>query len=213
MHSSQIRAFAIAAAMVGWSFVAPRVRFHPAQSAALGTGLYALARPPLGLRPPELWSGVRHGLAAGALLALGVAATTLVPSVRAGMAARELPARPARWMLLDIPLGTVWPEEVAYRAILGTESERAFGTAGGRLLQAVAFGLWHIMDARITKNPVAGTVVVTGAAGWGFGWLYARSGSVIAPMLAHLAVNQTAAVAALYVQRRRTQTSRISATS
>lgn len=203
MSDKRIRAAAIAAAMVGWSFVAPRVRFHPVQSAALGTALYALARPPLGLRPPALWSGVRHGLAAGGVLTLGVAAATAVPSVRRGMVERELPDHPARWMLLEIPLGTVWPEEVAYRAILGTEADRAFGPVGGRLLQAVAFGLWHIMDARITKNPVAGTVALTGVGGWVFGWLYTRSGSLVAPMLMHLAVNESAAVAALWVRRRR----------
>jgi len=39
-------------------------------------------------------------------------------------------------------------------------------------------------------------------AGWVFGWLAERSGSVLAPMLAHLAVNEAGAVAALAVQRR-----------
>ncbi|WP_370647146.1 Rv0804 family intramembrane glutamic endopeptidase [Mycobacterium sp. IDR2000157661] len=189
-------------ALVGWSFVAPRVRFHPVPNAALGTGLYALARPPLGMGSPALASGLRHGLAAGAVIAAGVVASAAIPPVRRGMAARELPERTLRWMLLDIPLGTVWPEEIAYRATLGTLAEDAFGSRDGRLLQSVAFGLWHIMDARITRNPVLGTVAVTGVAGWAFGWLQARSGSVLAPMLAHLAANEAAALAALAVQRR-----------
>jgi len=38
-------------------------------------------------------------------------------------------------------------------------------------------------------------------AGWVFGWLAERSGSVLAPMLAHLAVNEAGAAAALAVQR------------
>lgn len=202
MSADRIRALAVAAALVGWSFVAPRVRFHPIPSAALGTGLYALARPPLGLRPPALWSGLRHGLAAGAVTAAAVAASAAIPSVRQGMAARDLPARPVRWMLLGIPMGTVWPEEVAYRATLGTLAENAFGPRDGRVVQSVAFGLWHIMDARITRNPVLGTVLLTGVGGWAFGWLHARSGSLLAPMLAHLATNEAAALAALVVQRR-----------
>ncbi|SEH63045.1 hypothetical protein SAMN04489835_2240 [Mycolicibacterium rutilum] len=202
MRATKFRAAAVAVALVGWSFVAPRVRFHPIPNAALGTALYAAARPPLGLRPPAVWSGLRHGLAAGAVIALGVAATTAVPSMRRGMAARDLPPHPVRWMLLDIPLGTVWPEEVAYRATLGITAESAFQPPAGRLLQAVAFGLWHIMDARITRNPVLGTVLVTGVGGWAFGWLHARSGSLLAPMLAHLATNEAAALAALAVQRR-----------
>ena len=45
-------------------------------------------------------------------------------------------------------------------------------------------------------------MLVTGVAGWVFGWLAEPSGSVLAPMLAHLAVNEAGAVAALAVQRR-----------
>jgi len=63
--------------------------------------------------------------------------------------------------------------------------------------------LSHIADARSAGEPVAPTVLVTGLAGWMFGWLYERSGSLIAPMLAHLAINESGAVAALAVQNRR----------
>ncbi|HYR13655.1 MAG TPA: CPBP family intramembrane glutamic endopeptidase, partial [Mycobacterium sp.] len=165
-------------------------------------GLVAVARSPLGLRPPALWSGMRYGLAAGAAVALGVAAMTAAPPVRTAMARRELPKSTGRWLLLDIPVGTVWPEEAAYRATLGAVAEEAFGPTCGRLVQAAAFGLWHIVDARVTGGPVVGTVLFTGVAGWLFGWLNARSGSLAAPMLAHLAVNEAAALAALGVQRR-----------
>jgi len=47
---------------------------------------------------------------------------------------------------------------------------------------------------------VAGTVLVTGIAGWLFARLYERSGSLAAPMLAHLAINEAGAVATLVVQ-------------
>jgi membrane protease YdiL (CAAX protease family) len=202
MWPSKVRAVALAAGLVGWSFAAPRVRWHPVPNASLGTGLVAVTRSPIGLRPPALWSGVRYGLAAAAAVGLGVAALTALPPVRAAMAERKLPEHTARWLLLDIPIGTVWPEEAAYRATLGTVAEQAFGPTRGRLLQAVAFGLWHIVDARVTGQPVMRTVLVTGVGGWLFGWLHARSGSLAAPMLAHLAVNEAAGVAALGVQRR-----------
>jgi membrane protease YdiL (CAAX protease family) len=78
----------------------------------------------------------------------------------------------------------------------------ALGPGPGRLLQAAAFGLSHVVDARRTGEPVIGTVLATGMAGWLFGWLTARSGSVVAPMLVHLAVNEAGAVAAMAVQRR-----------
>jgi membrane protease YdiL (CAAX protease family) len=126
-----------------------------------------------------------------------------IPQVRADMARRERPKHPVRWLLLDIPLGTVWPEEVAYRAMLGGIAQDAFGPVGGRWLQTVTFGLWHIVDARLTGHPVLGTVFVTAVTGWGLGWLNERSGSLVAPMLAHLAINEVGAVATLVVQHRR----------
>jgi membrane protease YdiL (CAAX protease family) len=121
--------------------------------------------------------------------------------VRTAMAERELPDAAARWLLLGIPLGTVWSEETAYRAALGAVAADGFGPAGGRLVQSAVFGLSHIADARSTGVPVVPTVLATGAAGWLFAWLYERSGSLVAPMLAHLAVNEAGAVAALAVQR------------
>jgi membrane protease YdiL (CAAX protease family) len=202
MRPSKFRAVGLAAALVGWSFAAPRVRWHPIPNASLGTALVAITRSPLGLRPPALWSGLRYGLAAGAAAALGVAAITSLPHVQRAMAQRDLPEHPARWLLLSIPIGTVWPEEAAYRATLGALAEDVFGPTCGRLLQAAAFGLWHIVDARITGQPVIGTVLATGVAGWFFGWLHARSGSLAAPMLAHLAVNEAAGLATLAVQSR-----------
>jgi membrane protease YdiL (CAAX protease family) len=116
------------------------------------------------------------------------------------MAGREPPAASPDWLLLRIPVGTVWSEESAFRGALATAGAVAFGARGGRLLQASAFGLSHIADARATGEPVAGTVLVTGIAGWLFGWLAGRSGSLAAPMLAHLAINEAGAIAVLAVQ-------------
>jgi membrane protease YdiL (CAAX protease family) len=203
--SRKVRALALAAALVGWSFAAPKVRWHPVPNAALGTGLAMTTRAPLGLRPPALWPGLRYGACAAASVGLGVAAATALPQVRAEMAERELPEATGRWLLWAIPVGTVWPEELAYRAVLGTAAEEAFGPTVGRLVQSAAFGLWHIVDAQVTKQPVVRTVLATGVAGWVFGWLHTRSGSLAAPMLAHLAVNEAAGLAALLVQARATR--------
>lgn len=116
------------------------------------------------------------------------------------MAIRELPAPAWRWLALEIPIGTVWSEEAAFRAALATVAAEAFGSPGGKLLQSIAFGLWHITDARRMGEPVLGTVLATAAAGWLFGWLSERSGSLAASMLAHLAINEVGAVAAIAVQ-------------
>jgi membrane protease YdiL (CAAX protease family) len=204
MEHSRTRALTLAASLVGWSgFVGPRLapRWQLPVHAALSTALVLSTRAPLGLRPPALGGGLRLGLAVAGAVTAGVAATTAVPRVRRGMAARDLPD-PAVWLLVRIPMGTVWSEEAAYRAALGSVADGAFGPAWGRMVQSAAFGLSHVADARRAGEPVLGTVLVTGAAGWAFGWLYARSGSLAAPMLAHLAINEAGALAALAVQRR-----------
>jgi membrane protease YdiL (CAAX protease family) len=170
--------------------------------AALAGALARGCGAPLGLTPPALWGGLRLGLPVAALMSVVVAATTALPPVRAEMASRELPESAGEWLLARIPLGTVWSEEAAYRGALGTAAAAALGPRWGRLVQAAAFGLSHVDDARRVGEPVVGTVLVTGAFGWAMAWLYARSGSLAAPMLAHLAVNQTGAIAALVVQRR-----------
>ncbi len=204
MRALQLRALALAAGLVGWHGVLGRrlpERLQPPVDALLGAGLVVATRAPLGLRPPQLWSGVRLGLAVATPVIVGVAASTAASPVRSSMAQRDLPA-PALWLGFRIPVGTVWSEEAAFRAALGTVAADAFGSTGGRLLQSLAFGLSHIEDARSAGEPVIGTVATTAVAGWMFALLRERSGSLAAPMLAHLAINEAGAVAALAVQRR-----------
>jgi CAAX protease family protein len=197
-HFRRSWALSLAAALVGWSFVSPRLpaAWRVTLQAAVGALLVRVTRAPLGLFPPRLWVGVRLGSAAGVAAASAIAATTSVRPVRLSMAAREPPASVPGWLLVRIPVGTVWSEEAAFRAALATAGYEAFGKTRGRLLQATAFGLSHIADARATGAPVAATVLVTGIAGWLFGWLADRSGSLAAPMLAHLAINEAGAIAA-----------------
>jgi uncharacterized protein len=199
-----MQALGLAAALVGWSFVSPRIAARARTPLQAGlAGLLVLAtRAPLGLRPPRLWAGLRLGVPAASAAATTVVTATSVPAVRVSMASRELPASASTWLGLQIPLGTVWAEEAAYRAALAAVAGRGYGAAGARLLPAVAFGLSHIVDARATGEPVLPTVLATGAAGWIFGWLAEHSGSLSAPMLVHLAINESAAAAALTVQQR-----------
>jgi len=204
LNGKKIRAVGLAGALVGWSFTAgieQPWRRHPVAQAAYGTALALAARAPLGLRPPAMRSGLRLGLAVSSVVAGAVALTTAVPRVRTAMGDRELPERPGHWLGVEIPLGTVWSEETAFRGALSTVAAQAFGPTGGLLLQSATFGLTHVPDALETGEPMAGTVLVTGLAGWVFALLARRSGSLLAPMLAHLAINEAGAIAALAVQR------------
>lgn len=203
-RSRQAYALSLAAALVGWSFAGPRLpaRWRMALQAGLGGTLVLVTRAPLGLGPPRLWAGLRLGSAVAFSAASTVAATTRLPPVRQSMAVREPPASAPDWLLVRIPVGTVWSEESAFRAALATAGSAAFGRRGGRVLQAIAFGLSHIPDARATGEPVAATVLVTGIGGWLFGWLADRTGSLAAPMLAHLAINEAGAIAVLAARSR-----------
>lgn len=200
---ARLRAATLAVVLIGWSWVTPRIpqRWNPLPQNIFGSSVVLLNRAPLGLSPPAVSQGLRWGGAAAVPVLVAVAAGAAIPPVRAGMAGRVLP-NPGGWLLLHIPFGTVWSEEVAYRAALGAAAGRAFGDVWGRLFTAAVFGLSHVPDARAAGQSVPGTVLVTGAAGWVFSWLYAKSGSLAAPMLTHLAVNEAGAVAALAVQRR-----------
>jgi len=200
---SGLGALSFSAGLTQWSFLSPRLRgpWRTPLQAGVAALLVLVTRAPLGLCPPRLWAGVRLGSAAGAAAAIAIAATTPVPPVRLSMSVRELPPSVRSWLLLQIPVGTVWAEEAAFRAALATTGSAPFGRTGGQLLQAIAFGLSHIADARATGEPLVGTVLVTGAAGWLFGWLAGRSGSLAAPLLLHLAINEAGAVAAVVVQR------------
>jgi membrane protease YdiL (CAAX protease family) len=204
MQDNDIRALSTAAALVGWSgLVAPRLSpqwLVPAQ-AALGGALAVGAGAPLGLRAPARGRGLTSGLGAAVAITAVAAASTALPPVRRGMRLRHLPTPTAGWLLVRIPVGTVWSEEAAFRAGLGTLTAGAFGPRRGRLLQAAAFGLSHVADARGAGESVTLTACATAAAGWAFGWLYDGSGSLLAPMLAHLAINEAGALAALAVQR------------
>lgn len=204
MNRKGIRALGLSGALVGWSFTAGidrPWRRHPVVQAGIGTALALAAGAPLGLRPPEVRHGLRLGGAVAGVVTAGVLLATAVAPVRSAISERTLPARPGRWLAVEIPLGTVWSEETAFRGALSTLAARAFGAPRGRLLQAATFGLTHIPDARSTGEPVLGTVALTAAAGWFFGLLAERSGSLAAPMLAHLAINESGAVAALIARR------------
>jgi uncharacterized protein len=155
----------------------------------------------LGRRVPWV---TRRGLAVGAsaaLLPLGAyAVVAALPAGREAAAQRSVGEAPrddlAEWTLVHIPIGTVYSEELIFRGTLDPLLENMFGPQLGAALGAATFGLWHIQPARVAGESVAGTVVATGLAGFAFGWLRHRGGSVVAPALVHLAINVGGAVLA-----------------
>lgn len=199
---ARFRVLILAMALVVWPTALERVpqRWRPLIGAGASSVLAAVTRIPLGLRQHPLAAGLRlGGVAASVAAAVGV--SPALEPVRTSMRERDIGLHPAVWLGLHIPVGTVWSEELAFRGVLQPMATEAFGRGLGGVVQAVAFGLAHIRPARAAGDSILGTVLVTGMFGWLLGWLRERSGSVAAPMLTHLALNEAGAVATLYVSR------------
>ena len=95
----------------------------------------------------------------------------------------------ARRLLLGIPLGTVFFEEVLFRGVLWAVLRRAVGLRVAMAWQALAFGAWHLPGAVAAGQPTWAVFGVTVLAGAGFAWLRERSGSLVAPAVVHWTLN------------------------
>ncbi len=172
----------------------------------------------LGLARRAVPSGLRWGGSAFALVAAGYAAVLALPAVRPLLADARVaglgPGEVAGDALVRIPFGTVLWEEVAFRGVLLAVLLRVLPLRAATVLAAVVFGLWHVrptlsgLDANdLVDGPLARPAAValtcagTAAAGVLFTWLRLRSGSLLAPVLLHLATNTLGTVAAAAAHR------------
>ena len=162
----------------------------------------------LGLARRTWGSGLRWGGAAAVIVTVGYSIGAAIPAVRQAVTDSALP-----WQatvvkaLVVIPLATVIPEEFAFRGVLWGLIRRESGQRVATAVSSVLFGLWHVLPALAggganesvsgvlgagpggTALLVVGTVLFTGLAGVLFCELRVRSGSLLAPILLHWAVN------------------------
>jgi uncharacterized protein len=174
----------------------------------------------LGLTPSSLGSGARWGTAAFLVVAATIGAGVLLADRVEPIALLLSDERAAGfaddlWFvaLVRIPIGTAVFEEVAFRGVLLAAALRVLSRWRAVTATSVVFGLWHvppsivalwINDVAATSPEglatIAGAVVVTTLAGYGFAWLRLASDSLLAPILAHVATNSLALLAAVHVQ-------------
>lgn len=175
----------------------------------------------LGLSRDRLGAGARYGTAVFVLV-VGVLVLVAVLPFSSGFLADDRVSVGTGSMLfrvlVGIPLGTVVLEELAFRGSLLGQLRRRMSTRRAVLLSSALFGLWHVAPALTSAHAnatlsglatsatglaatVTGTVVVTTAAGAGLCWLRLRSGSLLAPAMAHYATNALAFLAAWIVNR------------
>jgi len=87
-------------------------------------------------------------------------------------------------------------EEVLFRGLIGKQLIRKLGFPIGNLMQAMLFGLVHLvllLAPTVNAAMVAFAVVMTGALGWFNGWLNERlgGGSILPGWAAHASANLT----------------------
>jgi membrane protease YdiL (CAAX protease family) len=178
---------------------------------------HGLGATDLALKRETAWSGFVWGgaIAGGAALLLGIAAAVpalhwLLDDARvAGIGTAALLYR----IFVRIPLGTVLLEEVAFRGALFGAWARRRGVTHAAIGSSIVFGLWHVRPAidLLSKNElaeslaapipaVAALVAFSAGAGILLCLLRIRSRSLVAPMVAHAAVNSLATLAAFAVQ-------------
>lgn len=170
----------------------------------------------LGLERTSVTSGLRWGagaaVVAAVLIGIGVAVPTFnrffddarVQDMSLGLLAYRA--------LVRIPLGTALLEEFAFRGFLFGAWRRIARPVGAALGSSLVFGLWHIrpsielldtngiaMASAGRLGAITGAVAATTLAGLVFCWLRVRSGSLLAPYLAHTAANSLALVGAYLV--------------
>ena len=194
-------------------------KWLPGASVAVGLGLTGalavvarlsgLTAADLGLARSTWPAGLRWGGACVALAAAGYGIALLIPAVRDAVAGSGSGswAQTLLASLVVIPLATVIGEEFAFRGVLWGLLRRQSGRRVATAVSSALFGLWHVLPSLAggaanevvdgvvgggsagAALRVVGTVVFTGAAGVLFCELRARSDSLLAPMLAHWAVN------------------------
>jgi membrane protease YdiL (CAAX protease family) len=119
--------------------------------------------------------------------------------------------------LIRIPIATAFYEETLFRGVLFGMFVRRWAPIWAAVASNLLFGLWHILPTLNTleTNPAGGmldgftgvtlaavgSVLGTAAAGFGFLWLRLRANSTVAPVMAHVATNSFALLAALFVVR------------
>jgi uncharacterized protein len=222
---------AAAATLLAWNGVINRVvpsaAYVPANLAVAGLSVLAARhrRVPaahLGLAPDRAARGVRVGLAAAAPVAAAVALGAALPATRRWFLDERGTTGGAGYALyhtlVRIPFGTAVAEETLFRgSLLGLLLQR-HSAARATAVSSALFGLWHVLptldtlrlnaagaaardDPARTGAAVVASVAATAVAGLGFSWLRLRGDSVLAPVLAHAALNCSAFAAARLVAR------------
>ena len=172
----------------------------------------------LGLGQKDLGRGLAYGAGAFALVTVVLVVAAFIPAAKGFFDDARADVGVGSMLievLIEVPLGTVLLEELAFRGSLLALLRRRLPVWPAVLASSLLFGCWHIGVAISSASSnaavpdsggglvltVLGTVAATTVAGIVFCWLRLRSGSLVAPMLAHIATNSVAFTVAWVLAR------------
>jgi uncharacterized protein len=181
------------------------------------------SRADLGIGVEDAGRGLRVGLGAAAVAAGAAALGAALPATRRFFRDRRLsdvgPGEAAYHLTVRIPLATALAEELLFRGVLLALFRQRRSPTAAVLWTSLLFGAWHVLPtldhyhgnpasdlvadpSRGRRLAVLATTLSTTGAGGVFAWLRLRSRSVLAPVLAHAAVNGSAYLAGRLVANR-----------
>ena len=172
----------------------------------------------LGLAPADVGAGLRYGAGALGLVLLVLIVAAVIPATSGFLHDTRAQISGGRLLYeigVPIVLLTAIPEEFAFRGVLLGSALRLWGPWRASLVTSALFGLWHIAPTLHTMSDnravrglsataggqvllVLGSIAVTFVAGLVFCWLRLRSRSLIAPIVAHAAINGLALTVAWF---------------
>src|SRR6266516_5098065 len=172
----------------------------------------------LGLGRTDMGVGLGYGAGAFVIVLLVLIVAAVIPVTNGFLHDSRAQISGGRLLYelgVSVVLLTAIPEEFAFRGVLLGSALRLWGPWRASLVTSVLFGLWHIAPTLGTMSDnhvfrgeagsvagqvllVLGAVLVTSGAGLVFCWLRLRSGSLIAPVLAHAATNGLALTVAWF---------------
>ena len=172
----------------------------------------------LGLGRTDAGAGVLYGAGAVGIVLLVLVVAAVIPATNGYLHDSRAQISGGRLLYelgVSIVLLTAIPEEFAFRGVLLGSALRMWGPWRASLVTSLLFGLWHIAPTLHTMSDnravrglsataggqallVLGSIAVTFVAGLVFCWLRLRSRSLIAPIMAHAAINGVALTVAWF---------------
>ncbi|MCU0667441.1 MAG: CPBP family intramembrane metalloprotease [Patescibacteria group bacterium] len=165
----------------------------------------------MGLSPSSIKDGFVVAVVASLIIIIATIVVAIIPIFRKFFLGENLANANGKLLTFEaairIPFSTALVEEILFRGVLLGLLLSLMPTLQALILSSILFGLWHIfptiksleqndVTTKIVKDKkgrqgagVVGAVIVTGFAGFIFGWLRILAGSVLAPWLVHWSIN------------------------